>query len=50
MNLLQADKFQSEIFKLCERTPGVWVTISRELRPELRMIRVEISVKVDDKE
>ena len=48
MNPSQAVKVESEVAKLCEKHPGVWMTVSKELRPELKMIRIEISIKVDD--
>ena len=48
MNPSQAIKVESDIRKLVEKYNDVWFTVSRDMRPELKMIRLEISIKVDD--
>jgi len=49
VNPSQAIKVEDSIRKLCEQQQGVWFTVSKEMRPELRMIKIEISIKVDEK-
>ena len=47
MTQTQALSLEKELLELC-RKHGVWVTVERELKPDLRMIRVkEISIKID---
>jgi len=49
MNEPQALKVEQEIRTVASRNPGVWMIVSKEMRPELRMVKIEISIKVDDK-
>ena len=49
MNEPQALKVEDEIHSVVLKHPGLWMTVSREMRPELRMIKIEISIKVDEK-
>lgn len=47
MNEQQARKIVSEIQAIAKRN-GLWVSISEDHRPDLKMIRVnEISIKID---
>lgn len=39
---------QQEIQKLCEQR-GLWYKVEHECKPDLKMIRIEISVKVEGK-
>lgn len=38
---------QETIRKICDRD-GVWLTLAHDLKPDLKMIKMEISIKVDD--
>jgi len=46
MTPTQAINFEHEIGRLCDKE-GVWLTVSRDLKPDLKMIRMEISIKVE---
>ena len=47
MDKTAALKVQSEFESLCKKY-GLWFTIEREEKPDLKMIRIkEISIKVD---
>ena len=48
MTSTQAHKIESEILIVCLKHPEVWVTVSKEMRPDLRMVKIEISIKVED--
>lgn len=49
MNEPQAMKVEEEIKAVACRHSGVWMTVSKEMRPELKMLKIEISIKVDEK-
>jgi hypothetical protein len=49
MNEPQAIKVEEEIKAVACRHSGVWMTVSKEMRPELKMLKIEISIKVDEK-
>ena len=49
MNECKAMMVEEEIKELASRYSGVWITVSKEMRPELKMLKIEISIKVDEK-
>jgi hypothetical protein len=47
MNQAQAIKSADEIKKFVKNIPGTWIKETREEKPELRMIIIEVSIRVD---
>ncbi len=43
----QAELIQKKLLDLCDEH-GLWSTIKQEYKPKLKVIRVEITIKVDD--
>jgi hypothetical protein len=44
----EALQFQKVIEQIC-RQGGVWVVVTHESKPDLKAIRIELSVKIDQK-
>lgn len=46
----QAMQAEKEFIALAEKHGSVWINATRELRPDLKIIRLEISLKVTEGE
>jgi len=47
MTQTQAENIQQEIMRLCAKH-GLWSKTEREHKPGLKMIKIEVSIKVDN--
>lgn len=48
MTKTQAMQAEKEFIMLAEKHGSVWINSTRELRPDLKIIRLEISLKVTE--
>ena len=49
MNREQALAVQQEFERICNKY-GVWITVTHDKRPDLKMIKIETSIKITEAE